>query len=205
MGPIALKRGLACCADAMASAKDELNALDARLGDGDLGSTLDACARNIRAALETMPDSLEQIFRSSAQACARASGSSFGTLLAVAFLSAAKWTSPRTVLSVADMSGLLSQTVADLSERGGASLGDKTMLDSIHAAAVALRDAADEDSSAANAARDAVRRALDEFRDKPCRIGRARMFSARSVGMDDPGMVAVLRMLESLSGSGRPA
>jgi dihydroxyacetone kinase-like protein len=29
-------------------------------------------------------------------------------------------------------------------------------------------------------------------------MGRARMFAEKSIGMDDPGMVAVLRMAESL-------
>jgi dihydroxyacetone kinase-like protein len=47
-------------------------------------------------------------------------------------------------------------------------------------------------------ARNAASKAIEEFRDKPNRIGRARMFAEKSIGMDDPGMVAVLRMTESL-------
>jgi dihydroxyacetone kinase-like protein len=47
-------------------------------------------------------------------------------------------------------------------------------------------------------ARNAAANAIEEFRNKPNRIGRARMFAEKSVGMDDPGMVAVLRMTESL-------
>jgi dihydroxyacetone kinase-like protein len=47
-------------------------------------------------------------------------------------------------------------------------------------------------------ASDAARAALDAFRDKPNRIGRARMFADKTIGMDDPGMVALLRMVDAL-------
>ena len=36
---------------------------------------------------------------------------------------------------------------------------------------------------------------MDEFRDKPNKIGRARIFGERTIGMDDPGMVAFQVML----------
>lgn len=40
--------------------------------------------------------------------------------------------------------------------------------------------------------------ALDDFRDKPCKIGRARIFAERTIGMDDPGMVAFQVMLDGI-------
>jgi dihydroxyacetone kinase-like protein len=92
---------------------------------------------------------------------------------------------------------LLSHAVQKLSARGGASLGDKTMIDALHAIAQALARAQPQDDLAA-VARNAAAIAIEEFRDKPNRIGRARMFAEKSIGMDDPGMVAVLRMAESL-------
>lgn len=192
-----LKAALQRWCDAMALAAPELNALDGRLGDGDLGATLEKCAANVRAALPAMPDALDGIFKSVAQACAKASGSSFGTLLAVAFLGAAQWVAPRHTLQRADIAELLGVSVQKLGARGGASLGDKTMLDALDAVARALTQAgADADGRAV--AREAVQRALDDFRDKPNKIGRARMFADKSIGLDDPGMVAILRMAEAL-------
>jgi len=41
---------------------------------------------------------------------------------------------------------------------------------------------------------------MDEFRGKPNKLGRARMFAEKSVGMDDPGMLAFQRILAGLSG-----
>jgi len=192
-----LKAALRRWADAMTAAAPELNALDGRLGDGDLGATLEKCAANVRAALPGMPDTLDGIFKDAAQACAKASGSSFGTLLAVAFLGAAKWAPPRAALTRADLAELLAQSVQTLSARGGAALGDKTMLDSLDAIARALQAAADDDDLRAQARR-AAAAALADYRDRPNRIGRARMFAEKSRGLEDPGMVAVLRMAESL-------
>jgi dihydroxyacetone kinase-like protein len=197
MDAITLHTALHSWSDAMCRAAPELNDLDGRLGDGDLGATLEKCAANVKAALPDMPDSLEGSFRSAAQACAKASGSSFGTLLAVAFLGAAKWVPPRTTLTRTDLAALLSHTIEILSARGGAALGDKTMLDSLDAVARALDAANDADDLSAKA-RAAAAEAIAQFRGRPNRIGRARMFAEKSMGMEDPGMVAVLRMTEAL-------
>lgn len=191
-----LKDAFTRWAAAMDKAAPELNELDSRLGDGDLGVTLQKCAHNVRAALPAAPDSVQGILRCASQACADASGSSFGTLLASGLLVAAKWLDGIT-WDHAALSKLLSHTVEKLSARGGASLGDKTMIDSLHAIAQALSQAQPQDDLAA-VARNAAAKAIEEFRDKPNRMGRARMFAEKSIGMDDPGMVAVLRMAESL-------
>jgi dihydroxyacetone kinase-like protein len=193
----AVKRALQRWADAMQAGAPELNALDARLGDGDLGATLEKCAINVRAALPGMPDALDGIFKASAQACARASGSSFGTLLAQAFLASAKRVGAQPAIAPAELPALLHDIVAVLSARGGAKLGDKTMLDSLDAIASALA-AAPAEADRAEVARLAAGQALDAFRQLPNKIGRARMFADKSIGLDDPGMVAVARMAASL-------
>lgn len=179
------------------AAAPELNALDGRLGDADLGATLDKCATMVEQALPELPATLEGIFRRTAQATAKASGSSFGTLLTVALMSCAKRCVGIDSLGRAELVAMLADVVATLAARGGASLGDKTVLDGLHAVHVALA-ASPEGADARRVASDAVRAALDAFRGKPNRIGRARMFADRTIGMDDPGMVALQRMVDSL-------
>jgi dihydroxyacetone kinase-like protein len=184
------------CAGVHAAAP-ELNELDGRLGDADLGATLDKCATLIEQALPEMPDTLEGIFKRCAQASARASGSSFGTLLTVALMTSAKRCAGVTLLDHSQFAALLAEVVTTLSARGGANLGDKTVLDGLHAIHTALA-ASPEGAEARRLASDAARSALDAFRDKPNRIGRARMFADKTIGMDDPGMVALLRMVDAL-------
>lgn len=182
---------------ALETAATELNALDGQLGDGDLGATLSKCAANVSESLPTLPDDIAAIFKTCASACAKASGSSFGTLLAVAFLTASKGIGDTTTITRADLVRLLNGAVNALAARGGAALGDKTMLDSIDAIARSVEVHGDGDDLRGVAVA-AAQRALDNFRDKPNRIGRARMFADKSIGMDDPGMVAILRMAQSL-------
>jgi dihydroxyacetone kinase-like protein len=194
-----LRSALARCCDAVEGAAPELNALDARLGDGDLGTTLSKCAGNLRALLAAPPGTLEALLKGCGQACAKASGSSFGTLLGVAFLSAAKTVGQREALDRDMLVALLADVGEALSQRGGAVTGDKTMLDSRAAIVGALRDAPDATPAVLkDAARRGAQQALDAFRGHPNRIGRARMFAERSIGLDDPGMVAVQRMVQAL-------
>lgn len=184
------------CAGVHAAAA-ELNELDGRLGDADLGVTLDKCATLVAQALPEMPNTLEGIFKRCAQASAKASGSSFGTLLTVALMTSAKQCAGLTSLDQRQLAALLAEVVTTLSTRGGASLGDKTVLDGLHAIHVALA-IAPEGTEARLVASDASRAALDVFRDRPNRIGRARMFADKTIGMDDPGMVALQRMVDAL-------
>lgn len=194
-----LHAALARWCDALEAAAPELNALDGQLGDGDLGATLSKCAANVREALAAPPAALDTLLKACAQACARASGSSFGTLLAVGFLTAARHSAQRPGYDRDGLATLLETVLQALSQRGGAALGDKTMLDSLDAIVRALRacpqptDGQGLKAVAAQAAADA----LETLRPRPNRIGRARMFAERSQGLDDPGMVAVLRMVQA--------
>ncbi len=192
-----LKKSFQSCSLAVLSASAELNALDGRLGDGDLGVTLEKCARNIMDAIPSMNDNLSDNFKAAALACAKASGSSFGTLLAQGLLVAARDTREQDSLARADLAKLLSDSVQALSARGGAVLGDKTVLDVMDATASALQGASDGDDLRAVAV-EAVTQTISTFRDKPNKIGRARMFAERSIGMDDPGMIAFLRIVEAV-------
>jgi len=185
--------------DALEAAAPELNALDARLGDGDLGATLAKCAANVRALLADAPSGLQALLKGCALACARASGSSFGTLLTLAFLTASRQVGERESLDRDALVALLNAVAEAISQRGRAVQGDKTMLDSLAAITSALRhEKVAQPQALKQAAQRAVAEALDAFRRRPSRIGRARMFAERSIGLDDPGMVAVQRMVQAL-------
>ncbi|MFT4065984.1 DAK2 domain-containing protein [Paraburkholderia sp.] len=179
------------------AAAPELNTLDGRLGDGDLGATLDKCAAEVEAALPHMSDTLTDVFRRAALGCANASGSSFGTLLAQALLTAAKQSEQLVELTREDVVSLIRRITDVLSARGGAKLGDKTVLDALNAVGDALGAASAADAWKGVAC-SAIEETLSEFRGRPNRIGRARMFAERSAGQDDPGMVALLRMAQSI-------
>jgi phosphoenolpyruvate---glycerone phosphotransferase subunit DhaL len=175
---------------------EDLCARDGQLGDGDLGITLEKAFNRLAEIAPTLPEDLGKAFAAAAAAVSKVSSSSFGTLLATGLLAAAKQSIGKTELPSTAVPDLLRAACQKMSERGSASLGDKTVLDALDAAARAL-DSHPEDSAGA------VITALDEtlalFRDRPCKIGRARIFSDRSIGLDDPGMVAFRVMVGALT------
>ncbi|CAM5761846.1 DAK2 domain-containing protein [Bosea minatitlanensis] len=183
-------------ADRMELAAPELNALDGQLGDGDLGATLSKCAANIRKAIAPPPADIPGIFKACAIACTKASGSSLGTLLAVAFMTLTKETAGKNQIGDAEWPGLLAAVRDALSARGGARLGDKTVLDAIEAVRLGLEGTGPE--GRLSAAKAALEAAIADFRGRENRIGRARIFAERSRGLDDPGMIAARHMLESI-------
>ena len=187
------------CADQVESFAPQLNELDAKLGDGDLGATLEKCAVKIRAALEQPVDTVDGVFKACGMACARASGSIFGTLLGVAFLTCAKETAGHQSLSASDFPGLLKSVLDALIARGGAALGDKTVLDPLNAVRLSITGQSDR-AEQYRAALIAVDATLHEYRSKPNRIGRALMYGERSIGMDDPGMIAFSYLLCATGG-----
>jgi dihydroxyacetone kinase-like protein len=176
-------------------AAEDLCAKDGRLGDGDLGITLEKAFNRLAEIAPTLPDDLGKAFAAAAAAVSKVSSSSFGTLLATGLLAAAKQTIGKTELPSTAVPGLLRAACQKMSERGSASLGDKTVLDTLDAAARAL-DSHPEDS--VSAVITAVDETLSLYRDRECKIGRARIFSERSVGLDDPGMLAFRVMVGAL-------
>ena len=81
--------------------------------------------------------------------------------------------------------------------RGKAALGDKTVLDALNAAAAAAEGRA-EPGDMLRAAAAAVDATLERMRGMQARIGRARIFGERSIGLDDPGMRAFREVLRGL-------
>ncbi len=192
-----LKTGLTRIAAAMEAAADELNTADGKLGDGDLGVTMVRGGRLVTEALPELPEDVGLALMKCAQAFTKTSGSSYGTLLATGLMSAAKATRGRTEVPWAETGALLAGALEAMRLRGKASLGDKTVLDAIDAARVEIGDL-DDPTAIAEAADRGVAAALDQFRDQPNKVGRARIFGNRSIGLDDPGMLAFKRVVEAL-------
>lgn len=181
----------------METASDLLNELDGRLGDGDLGVTMLRGSREVAKVLPELPDDLGRALMTCAQAFTRASGSSFGTLLAASLLSAAKTLKGKTEADWSDLPALLQGALERMMALGNAHLGDKTVLDVLDASIKAMAGKSDPaDLLAAGIA--ATTATIAAMKALPNKIGRAGNMSERSVGHEDPGQVAFLEILNGL-------
>ena len=179
----------------MARLEDPLNAADALLGDGDTGSMLARVIEKMAATDLSSTTDVGAAFNALARATMSATGSSLGTLLATALLTFSKATKGRSEVPCSELSSLIEQAIESMRTRGGASLGDKTILDALHSIAQSLSGITDA-SSSAQAAETGARKALEHFKPLPCKIGRARLFPEKSTGSHDPGMLALALLLE---------
>ena len=183
---------------AMAGLEQELNRADAALGDGDTGGMLArVLARMADAGAAAAPD-VGAALSLLAKAALAGTGSSLGTLMATGLLAVARQTQGQAEVDWRRLGDLLGAARDAMMARGGAQLGDKTVLDAIDAVATACAGLSDPTAIAA-AARTAANQALESYRDRPCKIGRARMFAERSVTLDDPGMLAFARLVDAVA------
>lgn len=185
-------------AAAMIGLEQELNAADAKLGDGDTGGMLARVISAIDKAAVPSDEDIGACFSAYAKAAAVATGSSLGTLFATALMTFAKETRGQGAIPVSELAPLLVKSRDAMMARGGAKLGDKTVLDAIDAVAQALEGVGDTAEAKTKAVK-ATADILVAFRGKPNKIGRARMFADQTIGLDDPGMLAFAKLCEAIA------
>ena len=178
------------CCNVLIAAEQDLNALDAKSGDGDTGSTLAGAARALINAIDRLPlADHTQLLRAIGQELSQTMGGSSGVLLAIFFAAAGDGASSGLPLREALQAGL-----ARMQEIGGAHIGDRTMVDAL---APALEALGESTIAAASAARKGANFTATLTRAK---AGRAAYINARQLeGHVDPGAEAVARLFEHLA------
>ncbi len=182
---------IARCCDILIAAEADLNALDAKSGDGDTGSTLAGAARALKGAMARLPlADHTQLYRAVGQELSQTMGGSSGVLLAIFFAAAGDASA-----GGADTVGALLAGLDRIRQVGGAKTGDRTMIDAMEPALAALPGGL---AAAAAAARAGADRTAGIVRAK---AGRASYISeAKLAGHNDPGAEAVALLLERLAG-----
>lgn len=190
--------------DRWQSHADELRDLDAVLGDGDLGITVGDGARAVQEALREadQESSISRLLIAAGRAFGNANPSTFAALTQGGLLAAAKAMRDRDLpFTPADLRELLTRCAESIAERGGASPGDKTVLDPLLASIIVLPPDGTLDQEAFGHMAEAAAAVTDELAQKSSSRGRAAWVGERSVGHRDPGSVAYVRLLESLRDS----
>jgi phosphoenolpyruvate---glycerone phosphotransferase subunit DhaL len=170
---------------------------DAALGDGDTGLMLRRLLDRLAATSDAPSSDIGETLHRLATIGAGATGSTLGTLIVVALLHLGRATKGRVEIPWREVGPLLDGAVHAMMDRGKAALGDKTVLDPLAAVAKAIAGK-DSEAELRTAAVAAARSTLSAFRDRPCKMGRARMFGEKSVGRDDPGQLAFVELLSAV-------
>ena len=174
---------------------DEFNTADGKIGDGDLGITILNGLEEINKNIDKFEDDLSINFMLCSQAFVKKSGSSFGTLIAFAFMNISKDLKGKNTCDHEDIINMINIAIETIQERGKTKLGDKTILDSLSFILNNLK----ENKNNVNYPelfKSSTKEALDAFKGKKILIGRARMFEDKTKELDDPGMLALSKLSE---------
>ncbi len=180
---------------ALLEAEDELNALDARVGDGDTGSTFAGAARALQETVDTLPLAEPgPLCTAVGRVLSSAMGGSSGVLLSILL------TTTGTRLEQGDdLAAALRSGVEAVGGYGGAQPGQRTMLDALLPAVEAL----EEGGSLADAARAARAGAEQTQHVGVTPVGRSSYLPGEALsGVVDPGASAVATVLEAAAASG---
>ena len=174
---------------------DEFNTADGKIGDGDLGITILNGLEEINKNIDKFKDDLSINFMLCSQAFVKKSGSSFGTLIAFAFMNISKNLKGKNTCDNEDIINMINIAMETIQERGKTKLGDKTILDSLSFILNNLK-ANKNNVNYPELFKSSTKEALNAFKGKKILIGRARMFEDKTKELDDPGMLALSKLSE---------
>lgn len=186
-----LVRWLEAYARDLEKERDYLTQLDGVIGDNDHGINME---RGFRAVIQGLPDEREKpidgMLKAVGMTLIRTVGGASGPLYGTIFLRMAQGAAGKESLSPEDLGEMLAAGEKGIVDRGKASPGDKTMLDTWHPAVQAYRDSVaggtditESLEATARAAEQGMKATIPMI----ARKGRASYLGERSAGHQDAG------------------
>ena len=174
---------------------------DRNLGDGDHGLGME---RGMKAVIEKIESSsfnqISDVFKSAGMAMMSSMGGASGALFGTLFRNGGKALDGEETLNSEGLKSFLNAANEGVKSRGGASPGDKTMIDALEPAA---KEASENISlplyELISLVSQAADRGKEETKDMIATMGRAKTLGERSLGHPDAGACSVAIILKSMS------
>lgn len=200
--PAIFKTMMLSVADAIRENRDWLSELDGVIGDGDHGITMDIGWTAVRGEIEGKDfQTISELSETMAKSFLDAVGASSGPLYASAFRRAGQSVSSRLNLDAGALVDWIEGICVGIQSRGGAQVGDKTMIDA-WVPAVAKAKEALQSGADLNGCLDAAIAGATSGRDFTATIesrrGRSAKLGDRSIGHVDPGAASAVVILTAM-------
>jgi len=171
-------------------AANELDALDAAIGDGDHGSSVATLFEMAVAETELLDHSAGRLLKQFGTALMRHCSGASGTLYAVLFTNLGTTLELDDEIDLSELARGFRRGLDMVQQVGGASPGDATLVDALEPFVDVLEEQSRNDvslSKALDLAAEAATGGAKFTSTMVARIGRARNFGERSLGHEDPG------------------
>ncbi|AKH44016.1 dihydroxyacetone kinase phosphoprotein-dependent L subunit [Altererythrobacter atlanticus] len=172
--------------------------LDGLAGDGDFGNSLATGFKVIKAELPQIEGDIGAKLLKISMLCSKHVGGSSGPIWGTGFMKAAMVSKGKTEVTLAELTEMVGAAVDGIMARGGAKLGDKTLLDALIPVHEKMKEMAESGDPAAvlGACAEVADNAIDETRTLVAHRGRASQVGDRSANTPDPGIVAIATILQ---------
>lgn len=186
-----------------AEKREELCDMDANMGDGDLGLTMD---KGYGALPDLLRENMEagdagKTLMKAGMKMSSVVPSTMGTLMSSGIMEGGKALKGKAELGPAELSVYLTAFAAGIQKRGKCQPGDRTILDAVAPAAEAAEKAAEAGgdlSAVIAAACEGAAKGVEATKAMTPKFGKAAVFAAKAAGVADQGAVAGLYMLQGL-------
>ncbi|GAA5139875.1 dihydroxyacetone kinase subunit DhaL [Prosthecobacter algae] len=189
---------LAC--ERIIAAEPELSEADRNLGDGDHGLGME---RGMKAATEKLQsgevESVEKAFSSVGMAMMSSMGGASGAIFGTFFRNGGKALNGLETFDAAALAAFLQAGVEGVKQRGGAAVGDKTVVDAMQPAAEKAAQVTDQPlAEALSAVHDASLAGLEASKSMIAKFGRAKTLGEGCLGFPDAGALSVTVILGAM-------
>ena len=195
---------LSAIAEEMAGHEEELCAMDAKMGDGDLGLTM---SKGYGALPGLIKDQMQEssVAKTLMKAAMKMQGlvpSTMGTLMSTGVMYGGKAVGDKPEMDAKDLAAFLEGFAAGIQKRGKCQPGDRTIYDSVSKAAEAGKKALEEGGgmkAVMDAAVEGAKEGVEATKEMTPKYGKAAVFAARAKGVEDQGAVAGMYLMEGLA------
>ncbi|TRZ85969.1 MAG: DAK2 domain-containing protein [Streptomycetaceae bacterium] len=193
---IAFTTALEKVATALEINSKKFEELDAVAGDGDLGITAGNIAKGLRSGAAVITGDIKTDLMLIGREIARFAPSTFGTLFATGLIRASAGVTDEGALKNVQLA--VAAAYEGIAARGKAALGERTLLDALHPASVALNSATDLQAGL-NAAGISARAGATATAAMAPKHGRAGWIGERAQGNEDAGATVIAVVFEALA------
>ncbi len=169
--------------------------LDSVAGDGDFGMSLSKGFKQVKKEWnELSKDNIGAFLKDCSMIITEYCGGASGPIWGSAFRSAAKYAKGKEELNLLELSEMLQSAVDGIQARGGAKLGDKTLLDALIPAVESLKASAMNNETLISSMEKSAKEAVlggEKTKTMIATKGRATYLGERSLNHPDAGATAI--------------
>ena len=188
-------------ADKIIANKPYLTEVDSAIGDGDHGIGMAGGMQKAKKKLLKMQgeENAYHLFETAGEAMLMSMGGASGVIFGSLYLAGAKGMEPKGVITAEDLAAMERKSLAAIQERGGAQVGDKTMVDALAPAVEALEANSGKGLlEMLKATEEAARCGMENTKKYVAKFGRAKSLLERAIGHQDAGATSVYLIFQGM-------